>query len=186
MAHNAQREFCRSVKREHPDRFRDCLVLDAGSYDINGTNRSLFESSRYLGIDLIPGPNVDLVIRAHDFHAPAGTFDFIISTEMLEHDLYYGQTLDNFVRLLRPGGTLLFTCATTGRREHGTIASKPADSPGTVSRGGAWSRYYRTLSEDDVRRIVDVDRVFTTYEFSVNRSMMDLYFWGVKAAATGC
>jgi SAM-dependent methyltransferase len=180
MAHNAQRQFCHSVKQAYPDRFRDRKVLDVGSYDINGTSRPLFESSRYLGIDLIPGPNVDLVIRAHDFHAPSGTFDFIISTEMLEHDMHYERTLPNLARLLRPGGTLLFTCATTGRREHGTLASKPADSPGTVSRGGAWSRYYRTLSEDDVRRVLDVDRVFAEHQFAVNKSMMDLYFWGFK------
>jgi hypothetical protein len=33
--------------------------------------------------------------------------------------------------VLRPGGVLILTCATTGRHEHGTTRTSPAMSPST-------------------------------------------------------
>jgi hypothetical protein len=42
MAHQAQQDFCNSVRQLFPDHFRGKTVLDVGSLDINGNNRYLF------------------------------------------------------------------------------------------------------------------------------------------------
>ena len=39
------------------------IVLDVGSYDVNGSYKSLFDPSvfEYTGLDMVDGPNVDIV-----------------------------------------------------------------------------------------------------------------------------
>lgn len=178
MAHKEQREFCLAVKAMFPDFFRDKTVLDMGSLDINGSNRYLFENCTYIGIDLSKGENVDVVAMAHEFRG--GPFDTIISTEMLEHDMHYPDTLRNACDLLKPGGLLLFTCATGSRPRHGTANDSPADSPFTSLMGSGWKDCYQNLSESDIRKALPVDFFFARYSFSVQSVHQDLQFWGLK------
>lgn len=168
--HQAQRNFCESVKRRFPDRFKDANVLDCGSQDINGNNRYLFDGGQYVGIDIGEGPNVDVVSPIHLFMGEG--YDVIISTECFEHDRHYKESLLNIVRMLKPGGLFVFTCATTGRKEHGTTQSRPGSSPFT-------NDYYKNLTEEDIREAISMD-IFSEYEFSVNTDAKDLYFWGIK------
>jgi hypothetical protein len=69
-------------------------------------------------------------------------------------------------------GLVFFSCATTGRKEHGTRRTSPQDAP-------FCGDYYRNLTEEDVRREIDLS-VFKRYEFSTNSDCHDLYFWGIK------
>lgn len=179
MAHAAQREFCQEIKQKFPRIFVGVRVLDCGSLDINGSNRDLFEASEYKGIDIGPGKNVDEVCRTSEHAAPTAHYDVVISTECLEHDMYYPASLRNMVRVLRPGGLLLLTCATTGRKEHGTRRTSPADSPMTAAQPG-WADYYHNVTEQDVRVAVNVEEVFLTYEFRVHHGHHDLHFWGIR------
>lgn len=179
MAHPQQAEFCLSVKRRFPQHFVNRLVLDIGALDINGNNQFLFEDCLYLGIDLAPGRNVDFVSKGHELALPDASFDSIISTECFEHDQFYDRTLRNVVRLLKPGGMLLFSCATTGRPEHGTRRTTPHDAP-LIQGFGEWSDYYKNLEESDIRAVLDVDAIFSEYGFSTNDETKDLYFWGIK------
>lgn len=183
MAHQQQADFCLSVRSRWPDLFRERIVVDIGSLDINGNNQFLFEDSLYIGVDLAPGRNVDLVSKAHELRFPDESIDTIISTECFEHDQYYVQSLRNIVRMLKPGGLLAFTCATTGRPEHGTRRTTPADAP-FVGDYGSWGDYYKNLEESDIRAAIDVPGVFEWFEFSVNDETHDLYFWGVKKGAS--
>lgn len=182
MSHPAQREFCLSVRDKYPSHFTGKNVLDCGSLDINGNNRHLFTYCKYTGIDIGPGKNVDIVTTIHEFNYPDSSYDTIISTECFEHDRFYGKSLANIVRLLKPGGLFLFTCATTGRPEHGTQRTLPGDSPLT-SAISSWSNYYKNLEEHDIRVALTVDNVFSEYNFSVIPSPHDLYFWGIKKPA---
>lgn len=177
MAHPEQVEFCVSVAELYPRYFREKKVLDVGSLDINGNNRYLFKDCEYTGIDIGPGRNVDIVTLGHEFDAPDGSYDFIISTECFEHDMHYVKTLQNIVRMLKSGGMFLFTCATTGRPEHGTRNSHPDCAP---LLDGKWFDYYKNLTEDDVRAAINVDEIFDTYHFEVNEKSKDLYFYGIK------
>ena len=42
------------------------------------------------------------------------------------------------------------------------------------------SEYYRNVTEEDVRKCVDIDSIFLEYEFTVDTNHCDLFFWGVK------
>lgn len=179
MAHLQQMEFCQLVKRALPLFFFEVFVLDIGSLDIDGNNRYLFDDALYLGVDLAPGPNVDIVSKGHELRMPDGTFDVIVSTECFEHDRHYPETLRNICRMLKPGGLFLFTCATEGRHEHGTRRTTPQDAP-LLGAHGDWQDYYRNLTERDIRNAIDVDDLFPSHDFTVNPVSHDLYFWGVK------
>jgi hypothetical protein len=71
----------------------------------------------------------------------------------------------------------VFSCATTGRKEHGTPRSEPQSSPLTVGLG--WE-HYKNLEEKDFRNEIDFDSIFSEYEFSNDLNVCDLYFYGVK------
>ena len=179
MAHQQQIDFCKSVKQELPAFFFNRFVLDVGSLDVNGNNQYLFEDCLYLGVDLLPGKNVDLISQAHRLGLPDESCDVIISTECFEHDQFYAFTLQNIVRILKPGGLFIFTCGTTGRPEHGTRRTTPLDAPFT-SEFGEWGDYYKNLEESDIRRALAIDALFERYSFTSNSETCDLYFWGVK------
>ena len=182
MAHQQQRDFCLSVRNKLPAFFKGKWVLDMGSLDINGNNQYLFEDCGYLGVDLLPGRNVDFTGKGHEILFPDASFDVIISTECFEHDPYHARTIPNLVRMLKPGGLFLFSCATTGRPEHGTRRTTPGDAPFT-QHFGDWGDYYRNLEEGDIRQILDIEQCFAEHEFSVQHDNHDLYFWGVKRGA---
>jgi SAM-dependent methyltransferase len=182
MAHPQQQRFCTSIKDRFPIHFTSKNVLDCGSLDINGNNRYLFNNCEYLGIDVGSGKNVDIVIPIHEFNHPDESFDTIISTECFEHDMYYEKSLKNICRLLKSGGLFLFTCATIGRPEHGTIRTTPENSPLT-SNISEWSNYYKNLEESDIRNAINIEEIFSVFEFSIKKSLKDpddLYFWGIK------
>lgn len=179
MAHVQQVEYCLKVKNKFPKFFSNRIVVDIGSLDINGNNQYLFEDCLYLGIDLLPGKNVDLAVKGHELSLPDDSLDVVISTECFEHDQFYALTLKNIVRMLKPGGFLIFSCATTGRPEHGTRRTTPGDAP-FIQENGNWGDYYQNLEERDIRLVLDIESIFETYEFSINNENFDLYFWGIK------
>jgi SAM-dependent methyltransferase len=126
----------------------------------------------YVGIDLAPGRAVDVVASGHDF-GRAEWFAAVVTTECLEHDPGWRTTLANVERVLRPGGVLVLTCATTGRHEHGTTRTSPAMSPST-------NDHYRNLTASDVVGALTnlrVDLVATCW------SSFDLYLVARKPPA---
>ena len=179
MAHKEQIEYCVKIKNKFDKFFKNCKILDIGSLDINGSNKFLFENCEYTGIDVGPGKNVDIVCKGHEFLQPDSFYDVIISTECFEHDMYYDLTIKNAIRLLKPEGLFLFTCASTGRPEHGTRRTSPADAP-LLSNFEQWSDYYKNLTEEDIENVLDLNNIFSEYKFEQNRISCDLYFYGVK------
>jgi len=172
MAHKEQIEYCTHIRSRFPEKFKNVRVLDVGSLDINGNNRYLFKNYEYIGLDLGEGKNVDIVSRGH-LYRDEEKFDFVISTECFEHDEFYKLTFMNCIELLKPQGMLLFTCATTGRREHGTRRTSPKDAPFVGD-------YYKNLIEEDFTSLTDFDKTFRRYEFSVHKGHKDLMFFGIK------
>ena len=178
MAHPAQRIFFKSVKEKFPEFFKNCSVLDIGSLDINGNNRFLFENYKYIGVDIGEGNNVDVVSKGHEFKSDE-KFDIVISSECFEHDMFYAETIKNCIELTKPGGLFTFTCASTGRPEHGTRRTKPQDAP-FLNGLDEWGDYYKNLTEEDIRKVFNPDEYFSKYEFQFNPIACDLYFWGIK------
>jgi hypothetical protein len=180
MSHFQQQEFFKRVKNHFPNYFNDVKVLDIGSLDINGNIKHLFSHPYYyVGLDLANGPNVDVVCPGHLYES-GFLFDVVTSAECFEHDMYYVRTLLNMVKLLRSGGLMIFTCASTGREEHGTLRSRPEDAPFLPGVDEKWGNYYKNLTEDDIRSVMDVNNLFTNFGFEYEPSVCDLYFWGIK------
>jgi SAM-dependent methyltransferase len=179
MSHRLQLEFVEITKSLFPEMFRGQKVLEIGSLDINGNVRSFFEDCSYTGIDVAPGPGVDVVCEGQKYDGLSSSFDVVISCEVMEHNPYWAETLTNMIRLLRPGGLMVMSCATIGRKEHGTTRSDTGASPLTVQKG--WD-YYRNLTSKDIRRAVDLCPL-SHWGFVTNWEGYDLYFLGVKAGS---
>lgn len=167
--HKEVKRFCLSVKDRHPEFFKSTSILDCGSLDINGNNRYLFDNCNYIGIDIVEGKNVDIVTRIHDFITDF-QFDCVISTEMLEHDEFYAESLSNMFNVTAPNGLLIITAAGYGREEHGTHKMKPQDSPLTCD-------YYCNVSVSMLLQGLDLSK-FKWFEISYFEN--DIRFAGIK------
>jgi SAM-dependent methyltransferase len=155
----------------------DLSILEIGSYDVNGSIRSLFESENYIGVDLVGGPGVDLVADGQSVDLPDSNFDVVLSCEVFEHNPFWRETFQNMHRMLEPGGLFIMTCASRGRREHGTTRTSPENSPGTQALD--WD-YYRNLTASDFDCFMLNDMFKASY-FYYNKFSRDLYFLGIKS-----
>jgi SAM-dependent methyltransferase len=172
--------FTRYVKDILPTFFRGRTVLDVGSGDINGNNRHLFENCVYEGNDVVPAPNVSVVARTGDLTFPDAFFDTIVSTECFEHDPEFARSWRAIYRMLRPGGLFAFTCASTGRLEHGTRREGGNQSYGTRARIEDMQDYYRNLTESDLNEVLPLRDLFSSWDTYYNERSKDLYFVGIK------
>lgn len=176
MSHKEQLQFVSTVKEKYPMKFSQANILEVGSLDINGSVRQFFTSCTYIGIDVGVGPGVDIVAEGQSYNGKANSIDTVISCECFEHNPYWVGTFNNMIRMAKKGGLVVMTCATAGRKEHGTTRTSAADSPLTIGKG--WD-YYKNLTEDDFRHEIDFTK-FNTFEFSTNTKSKDLYFHGIK------
>lgn len=96
-------------------------ILDLGAMDIHGCYRPLFDAPAwtYTGLDLEPGPNVDVVLR-HPYHwreIPSASADVLISGQCFEHVEFFWLTILEIERVLKVGG-LACLLAPSGGFEH--------------------------------------------------------------------
>lgn len=178
MAHPEQLQFVRTVKNHLGGYFQGTRVLEVGSLDLNGSVRMFFEGCDYVGVDVAPGKGVDLVCQGQLLEFPTGHFDVVISCEAMEHNPYWVETTANMLRLCRPGGLVVMTCASQGRAEHGTSRTNPDDSPLTVKL--RWD-YYRNLSARDFQDTFPLNLWFGDWCFFQNWNSYDLLFVGIRA-----
>lgn len=179
IAHNAQAVFFKQVKKTFPEHFEWKNVLEVGSLNINGTVRDNFENCNYVGCDLDLGPGVDLAVQGQELKFPDESFDVTASAECFEHNPFWKETFENMVRMTKPGGLVVFTCAGKDRPEHGTARTDAGSSPLTTAAG--WD-YYRNLEAEDFYREVSMKYFDGTHQFFYNPGAQDLYFVGVKNA----
>ncbi|MDR3521514.1 MAG: methyltransferase domain-containing protein [Acidocella sp.] len=177
MAHRQQQDFVRAVKAAFPVFFIGQRVLEIGSLDINGTIREHFADCAYTGLDVGAGPGVDVVCQGQDYAAPDASFDTVISCEVMEHNPHWRETFANMVRLCRPGGLVLMTCASLGRPEHGTTRTTKADAPLIT-----WE-YYKNLTPEDFKGAINFHDDYSVFEFFENVDSRDTYFIGFKIGA---
>jgi autotransporter strand-loop-strand O-heptosyltransferase len=159
MAHINQQMFCEKIKNNHPEYFNNVKVLDIGSIDINGNNRYLFENSKYIGIDRNDGPNVNIVSEFKDYECPNNYFDIVISTETLQEDDNYKDTISKIMDVLRPGGAFVLTCSSDKR---------------------VFDESKFKFTKDILQSIDKFKNIFPDGIFEYNDSVGDLYFFGIK------
>lgn len=115
------------------------FVLEIGSRNVNGSVRGLFEADRYIGLDVLPGPGVDVVASGADY-VPDGQPDVVVCCEVLEHTDAAHAIVSHALSLLRSGGVLLLTAAGPERAPHSAIDGGPL-------RGG---EHYRNIRVEDL------------------------------------
>ena len=178
--HPEARDFTLFVKEILPNFFIGKRVLDVGSGDINGNNRFLFENCEYDGNDVINANNVTIVSKTKDLPFKNNTFDTIVSTECFEHDPEYKESFAKIYDMLKPDGLFCFTCASTGRAEHGTRRTSPNDSYGTIGNLQDMSDYYKNLTELELNEELPLNQFFSVWDTYYNSNSKDLYFVGIK------
>jgi SAM-dependent methyltransferase len=94
-------------------------VLEVGSLDVNGSVRDdimAFGPAEYVGIDIRPGPGVDVVCDAGDLVETFGenAFDVVISTELLEHARDWRRIISNIKRVTKPNGVMIVSTRSYG------------------------------------------------------------------------
>ena len=95
-------------------------VLDIGSYDVNGSYKPIFQrgGNRYTGLDMVAGPNVDIVpASTYQFPLASNSFDLIVSGQTFEHTEFFWVTWLEMVRVTKPNG-LIFLIAPSRGPEH--------------------------------------------------------------------
>jgi len=188
MAHKEQIDYVNRIKNKFPEFFLNKKVLGVGTFNVCGTEDVFFENCDYSGLDLAPGPGVDIVCPAQEYDAPDETYDVIISCECFEHNPFYKETILNINRMLKPGGMFLFTCATLGRAVHGTKSLEEQSklkyenwkTMPNVSIENWDNDYYKNLTEQDIRDVINVENIFSDFSFEVETNHCDLFFYGIK------
>jgi SAM-dependent methyltransferase len=100
--------------------------------------------------------------------------------------MFYEKTINNIIRMLKPGGLFLFTCAAPGRPEHGTRKTGGFDAPLLIEQSEEWSDYYKNLIPDDIKKSSNFDMSFPDGHFEINNDAeipSDLYFYGIKGGS---
>jgi len=97
--------FVRGVAAEIPTGKR---VLDAGAGE--GRFKKLFQHTEYVGIDFAQGDpswdysKLDVIARLEELPFPNLSFDHVLSIVVLEHTPQPGRVIEEFRRILKPGG----------------------------------------------------------------------------------
>jgi hypothetical protein len=152
------------IDRDYPYR-----ALDLGGADINGTGRDLLPAAKWTGLDLVPGPGVDIVADATTWQPAAGeSWDLVVSTELLEHVERWPDVLLSAACALDIGGSFFVTCASIGRRPHGARGGYDPE-PG---------EHYANISPDKLRYFMRMH--FRDVNVTYNPIPGDLYTWGLK------
>jgi ubiquinone/menaquinone biosynthesis C-methylase UbiE len=99
-------------------------IIEVGACDVNGSLRRLvnaYNPSEYIGVDIANGPGVDIVCDASELLNlfPECSFDFVISTEMIEHVRDWRLIIHNMKKICKPGGVMLITSRSYGFFYHG-------------------------------------------------------------------
>ena len=146
-------------------------VIEIGSRDINGSIRALFACREYVGIDIAPGPGVDLVADGATWR-PELPADLVVCAEVLEHTPVAPLVVLNAAAMLVPGGRFLLTCAAPGRAPHSGV-------DGAALRP---DEFYRNVDEDALARWLDMAG-FVGRETVYHPGRGDLYAAALKGAA---
>ena len=91
-------------------------ILDIGSKDENGSLRKYTnDKHEYIGIDMVPGENVDIV-QADPYILPFkdNTFDIIASSSVFEHSQMFWVLSNEIFRVLKPNGLFYLNAPSNG------------------------------------------------------------------------
>jgi len=91
-------------------------ILEIGSHDVNGSlTVHNPEGVEWVGVDINPGPGVDLVIEPHArLPFPDGYFDLVMASSVFEHDTAFWKTLEEMARVVSDEGFIYINAPSNG------------------------------------------------------------------------
>ena len=113
----------------HPTAYKNCqlffnkhlkitdhkpIIIDFGSYDINGSCKNIFTACKYIGIDLAYGPNVDIICDNSRMPFKDKSVDAIINTSCFEHDKQFWITFLEMCRIIKDNGLIYINAPSNG------------------------------------------------------------------------
>lgn len=148
-------------------------VLEFGARFINfGSTRTLIPYSRWVGVDICDGADVDIVANAATVDVEPGTWDVVVSTELLEHTPEGEAIVANAWRHLKPGGWFVATMAGEGRKPHGAAGEDRVPA----------GEHYANVTHVELERWLE-RAGFST--FSLDTLGNDLRCWAMKGGGGG-
>jgi SAM-dependent methyltransferase len=95
---------------------RPAEILEIGSREVNGGLRQgAPPGAAYIGVDLVPGPGVDLVLEnAYALPFAGDRFDAIVASSCFEHVAMFWLTFLEMVRVTKPGGFIYINAPSNG------------------------------------------------------------------------
>ena len=91
-------------------------ILDIGSKDENGSLKKYNNNNHeYIGIDMVPGKNVDIVQKdPYVIPFDNDTFDIVTSTSVFEHSSMFWVLSNEIFRVLKPNGLFYLNAPSNG------------------------------------------------------------------------
>jgi len=171
LMHREALQFFHAALQRIPHRR---VVVEIGARNINGSLRSLFTQTppqTYVGIDLVPGPCVDVVANGATY-TPASVPDAVLCAEVLEHTEHAQAICDNAWTMLGPDGVFVVSAAAPDRPPHSAKDGGPIDD----------GEFYRNVDPAVLRQWL---RRFETVEVEHHPDRGDVYAVAWKRDVTG-
>jgi len=118
--HNSVMDFVAGIVTQH--HLAASSVLEVGSYNENGTVRSLF-TGPYHGVDTREGPGVDQTCDGENLPFPSDAYDLVVCTEVLEHTPRPWRIVHELAYVTARNGHVIVTAR--GFNEHGCFQYHP-------------------------------------------------------------
>ncbi|MEO7391576.1 MAG: methyltransferase domain-containing protein [Ramlibacter sp.] len=95
---------------------RQATVVDVGAQDLYGSLRSVVpEHCRYLGLDAVPGPGVDVVLDdPYVLPFDTASVDAVVSSSCFEHVEFFWLMFNEILRVLKPDGLFYLNAPSNG------------------------------------------------------------------------
>lgn len=169
MHHEAYHGFARMLALSNTLVGQFKYGLDVGGRNVNGSVRGLLPQVTWTGLDIVAGPDVDIVVDASsssDWEIEP-LYDVVIATELFEHTPVWRVIIKNMAASLKCGRPELFiaTCASVGRQMHGA-SGEPLPPPG---------EWYQNVTKDEM--ISELVKHFDTVHVEYNPMPGDIYMF---------
>lgn len=117
--HIGNQDFIADMRKQYPAYFTRANVLELGACDLNGSPRIHFEPTcRYVGVDCVAGPGVDIVSPAKSTVFFPAEFDTLVCLSMFEHDPDWRESFAHNLQWLRPGAMIFLGWGAEGNLPH--------------------------------------------------------------------
>lgn len=150
-------------------RLPDGPVVEIGARNINGSVRPLFGGRPYVGIDIEPGPAVDIVADGASY-TPTLKPAIVVCAEVLEHTPAAAEICANAYVMLKDGGVFFITAAGVNRIPHSAVDG------GDLRYG----EFYANVLDTELREWLTP---FADVRVQINPEAGDIYATAIKGIA---